>query len=376
MTKSLLDAFRDKKLIPIVAAGVSMSLRDKAGKQLFPSWPGLLELAAKKLNEEKKANEAAAVLSMVKINKLQQAADLAKEYLTGSLWHDFFRDIFDIKSEQIDPASLALPRAVWSLSQRIITLNYERVLRFACPQRDDLDELDNDDHSALSSFINNSLKKPSVWHLHGTLKNPDKLIFSSDRYEALYLEKDPSYRAALTSFKTLCNSAQFLFVGCSLEDAELLQQINQTHQLFARNNGPHYALVREVDKATIAAKLKGLPIDLLCFKEFGQDLIDAILAISQPTSAVPPAPLIAASPAPASPPAAPASGQESSFARICQQGNELASQHHYRWLRYQFEALSKPTMPRYDSAMYPLPEALDVPAYLRFLIKDYQQRAA
>lgn len=307
MTKqSLQDAFQNKTLIPIVAAGVSMSLRNHAGEPLFPSWKRLLELAAEKLREEGKVDEADAVLSMVKIKKFQQAADFAKEYLTGSLWHDFFRSHFDITSDQIDPASLALPQAVWTLSQRIITLNYERVLRFACPKRDDLEELDNDDHSALSSFINNKLAKPAVWHLHGRFSKPEKLIFTSDSYDKLYLEENSSYKAALTSFHNLCLSAQFLFIGCSLADAELLQQINQIHQLFAENTGPHYALVREADMAAISAKLKGLPIDLLPFKEFGQDLIDAILAISQPTStaplvaAAPPAPV---APAPATTPA-------------------------------------------------------------------------
>lgn len=273
-----------------------MSLRNRAGESLFPSWPRLLELAAEKLREEGKEKEANAVLALVLIQDFKHAADLAKKNLTGGLWHDFFRIHFDIKYEEIVPASLALPQAVWTLSQRIITLNYERVMRFACPQSNDLEELDNDDHSALSNFLNNSLKKPAVWHLHGKLTNPEKLIFTSDRYDALYLEKDPSYKTALNSFHTLCNSAQFLFVGCSLDDAELLQQISQTHQLFDGNTGPHYALVREADQSAIAAKLKGLPIDLLCFKEFGQDLIDEIHAISQPTNDVPPTPATVTSP--------------------------------------------------------------------------------
>ncbi len=292
---SLLKAFQNKTLIPIVAAGVSMSLRKHNGEFLFPSWKRLLELAAEKLREEGKADEADAVLLMVKLDKFQQAADFAKEYLTGSLWHQFFRTHFDIKFDQIAPASLALPQAVWTLSQRIITLNYERVLSFACPKREDLEELDNDNPSALSDFLNNRLQKPAVWHLHGRFTKPDKLIFTSDRYKALYLEKDPSYKTALRSFHNLCNSAKFLFIGCSLEDAELLQQISQVHQLFAENTGPHYALVREAEMARIKEKLKGLPIDLLPFKEFGQDLIDAILAISQPTSASA-APLVAAAP--------------------------------------------------------------------------------
>lgn len=292
---SLLKAFQNKTLIPIVAAGVSMSVLDRSGKRLFPDWKGLLKLAAERLREEGKDKEAKAVLAMVEIEEFKHAADLAKKHLTGRLWHDFFRSHFDITSDKVAPDSLALPQAVWTLSQRIITLNYERVLRFACPKLDDLEELDNDDHSALSNFLNNSLKKPAVWHLHGRCSKPEKLIFTSDSYDKLYLEKDESYKAALTSFHTLCQSAQFLFIGCSLADAELLQQINQMHQLFAENTGPHYALVHEAEKPTIEARLKGLPIELLCFKDFGQDLIDAIYAISQPTSAST-APLVAVAP--------------------------------------------------------------------------------
>ena len=68
-----------------------------------------------------------------------------------------------------------------------------------------------------------------------------------------------------------------------------------------------------------------------------------------------------------------ATDQDSHFADIHQQGLQLASQHHYRWLRYQFEVLTDAAKPPYHSELYPLPEALDIAGYIRFLIKRYQQ---
>ena len=50
--ESLIKARRENKLIPLVGAGVSMSLKDAAGRNLFPSWIELLQYAADALENE------------------------------------------------------------------------------------------------------------------------------------------------------------------------------------------------------------------------------------------------------------------------------------------------------------------------------------
>ena len=57
------------------------------------------------------------------------------------------------------------------------------------------------------------------------------------------------------------------------------------------------------------------------------------------------------------------------FTEIYQQGYNLACQHHYRWLRYQFENLIEQKTTPYNSANYPLPDGLDIEGHIQRLIK-------
>jgi SIR2-like domain len=288
--QSLRDVFAAKKLIPIVGAGVSMALKNKTGDKLFPSWSGLLERAAKKLEDENKPHHAAGIRAAIGMVDFQQAADFARKGLTGGLWNQFFKETFSVERASIDDASLALPQAIWRLSNRLITLNYDRVLRFACPSADDLSELDNTNQSELADFNRGNHGEATLWHLHGRLGNLSSIIFTSESYSKLYLEKDSAYKAALATFRDVCRDSTLLFVGCSMTDADLLQQLGSVHDLFAGNSGPHYALVRKKDEALIREKLKQFDnIEIICFSEFGQPLIDQINAIVTPP-APPPAP--------------------------------------------------------------------------------------
>jgi SIR2-like domain len=281
--ESLKIAFANKTLIPLVGAGVSMSLKNKAGEKLFPSWPELLERAASKLEAEKKSDYADAIRSMLKLKKYKEAADCAREGLVGGLWNQFFTDVFNINSKEIDEDSLALPKAIWSLSDRVVTLNYDKILRIACPLPHDVHQLDSTNKVVLADFCRNSFDKPAIWHLHGKIDNLEKIILTSDSYDRFYVECDPDYKAALATFQSLCRATTLLFVGCSLDDAELLQQIESQYQIFAGNIGPHFALVHKAQLEAIGAKLRGLPIDLISFEEFGKPLLDIISAISAPT---------------------------------------------------------------------------------------------
>ncbi|MDD2776074.1 MAG: hypothetical protein PHU06_08965 [Gallionella sp.] len=65
--QTLRSACAEKNLIPIVGAGVSMSLKRKTGEALFPSWKGLLEKAAERLERENKPEFAKAVSAMLPI---------------------------------------------------------------------------------------------------------------------------------------------------------------------------------------------------------------------------------------------------------------------------------------------------------------------
>lgn len=273
---SLRKAFTNKKLIPIVGAGVSMSLKSRSGQPLFPSWSELLRSAASKIDAEGDNKLANAVNSMLDIGEYQQAANYARKGLNGSLWSSFFKETFNIETDKIDRDSLALPSEIWKLSKRIITLNYDKVLRTACPCPNDVDELDNTSTVELADFARQSPDRYTTWHLHGKISNIKDIIFTSESYSKLYLDQDSSYKSAIEIFKTLSRDTNFLFVGCSLDDAELLEHIGKQHSLFSENTGPHYALVHKSTHNEIQEKLKNLNITLIAFEDFGKPLIDTI----------------------------------------------------------------------------------------------------
>ncbi len=89
LPQDLLKVFQDKNLIPVVGAGVSMSLTDEEGNRIFPSWVELLNHAADALREEGNETFANVIISMLAVNDFQQAASYARKGLKGGLWSQF-----------------------------------------------------------------------------------------------------------------------------------------------------------------------------------------------------------------------------------------------------------------------------------------------
>ncbi|PTO60205.1 hypothetical protein [Vibrio splendidus] len=66
-------------VIPLIGAGVSMSIKNKKNENVFPSWPQLLMNAAKKAADENNINAEKAITSLVELNELHTAAQMAKK---------------------------------------------------------------------------------------------------------------------------------------------------------------------------------------------------------------------------------------------------------------------------------------------------------
>jgi hypothetical protein len=276
---SLKDKIFQQQIIPIVAAGVSMSLKDKKGEQVFPSWPKLLNRAADKLKDEGKEDEQNLVAIMVKKNRLQEAAKEAKDGLSGSLWNGFLSEQFSVDFTQMDEASKALPEAIWQLNNKLITLNYDKTLLWAHPEQTSVCSFDNSNATQLNQFSKVEQHKNMLWHIHGHIDNPEHMVLTPESYHRLYQENAEShYKIALQKLKELVSTKCLLFIGCSMSDIELITEINKQSDLFANNTGPHYVLVHESQKDDIEQKLnanKNL-FEIIAFSDFGEPLLEAI----------------------------------------------------------------------------------------------------
>lgn len=261
-------------MIPLVGAGVSMSIKDKNGTRAFPSWTELLQRAA-----EKSDPEVAKLLNrLIDAGLLLKSAEKAKEHLIGNRWFEFLESQFDPDLNCLDQNSFELPTALWKISSRLITLNYDRVLQHTSDSSN-TKIITNSSNATLNTFLLPTEKK-MIWHLHGHVDKPEELILTLDSYKNFY-EAEKEYPAAMQVLKSILATQSLLFVGCSLKDAELLAELSKQFSLFAGNTAVHFALVHQNDKEIIQSMLEDIKnIEILTFSDFGQPLVDTINEIA------------------------------------------------------------------------------------------------
>jgi len=268
------------RVIPFVGAGASMAVMDavQPGERLFPSWGALLAMAAQRLDAEGLTGDAMAVRGALskKVPNYLDAARAAREGL-GPTWYKVLGELLDPPRGRALAESLALSRAIWEFGGKlIITTNYDRVLHWTCPERDDVRSWDIQAPAEFVKLLRDELDYPTIWHLHGTIANAAGLILTPDGYSRLYSTNDAGgthYEAALTSLRVLLASHTMLFIGFSFEDATFGAQLRWLEETFRGAGGPHYVLVREAERDRMRARLQGLPLELLTYAEYGEPLV-------------------------------------------------------------------------------------------------------
>jgi hypothetical protein len=281
LPSSLKTLITNNEVIPLIGAGVSMSVQTNKGNRAFPSWPELLKNAASKLEDENLVKHSQMVNLQVDTGMYQEAARVVQSNLPGRQWFEFLKSQFSINFSELDHKSKELPKAIWRLSNRVVTLNYDKVLEWAHEESANLCVFDNSNSEQLAAFARPA-KQEMLWHLHGKIEAPHHMVLTPQSYHRLYQDDaEGHYESALMKFRELISNKVILFIGCSLDDAELLAEIVKQNELFDGNTGPHYALVRESDKQVIDAKLTGCHVKTISFSEFGQPLIDAVHQLAE-----------------------------------------------------------------------------------------------
>ena len=285
--KALQDRLRDGRVIPFVGAGVSMNVLDRFSHEpVFPSWRQLLSHAADRLEEETKTAEAEVVRSLLKVQRpdFLYAAGQAREAL-GAIWFEFLKDKLDIPFERIYDESLELARLIWRLgSNLIITTNYDEVLRWACPRQQDLQSWDITAPVEQASLLQQGLRRPVVWHLHGRISKASQIILTAKDYQLLYPTENhgvrqADYEAALQTFRHQVAAKSLLFVGFSLDDQYLGVQLDNVNRIYSGAVGPHFALVseREVERV----RNMDLGIEFVTFSDFGKPLLNLLSELAE-----------------------------------------------------------------------------------------------
>lgn len=276
----IITSCTENNLVPMVGAGVSMSIRKMNGDSAFPGWLELLRRGKEELDRQGEVKVANLVAAFMEMGLYQEAASRIKDGLVGALWDDFIKKNFTIKPSEIDMASLELARSIWRLGRKIITLNYDKVLELASPEPFSIASIDNTQSAELPAFLKSTSDAQKIWHLHGNVDNIASIILNTESYDNLY-DASPNFQAAIATLQSVLQIRSLLFVGCSMEDVELLEKINHVNDMFNGNTRPHYALIKAGSSSELSAKLKRLQIRIIEFSDFGQPLLDILRGISE-----------------------------------------------------------------------------------------------
>ena len=150
--------------------------------------------------------------------------------------------------------------------------------------------LDQENYSELSSSLSGVLDKPTIWHLHGYIDNPSKLILTSEMYNQFYSPtENQQSRAALQTLRSTFASRTMLFVGFSFADEYVSQQLEWLTSAFEGFGGEHFALVREAEQHKAESLLKKLQVRPIVFKDFGEPLLATVREIARLGGPVAPA---------------------------------------------------------------------------------------
>jgi len=267
----------ENKVVPFVGAGVSMSVVDDNGKQIFPSWVDLL----KRLSDSLDDNDQQIILNFLNrrsVDYLRVADDIKEFFPSKRLYHDVLKDIFDIEREQIQDDSLALARAVWELDQKlVITTNYDKVLNWASPKPVDTKYWDIQAKYEQASSLRDGVTKDTVWHIHGHIDNIEKIILTTDGYNRLYGNSaDAEFNTALGTLQSYLAQKSFLFVGYSMDDRFFVDELIKVCDTFGDSHSEHYILLHKDKKLHASLDKKVIPI---YFDDYGQPLINKLKSL-------------------------------------------------------------------------------------------------
>lgn len=278
--KSLVDALKAGNVVPFVGAGVSMSVKKKnaddtkSDESLFPSWKGFIETLVQSLRDELKNEVAEFILLGIKTGKLSylDALQEIQKDLGNRLWYKLFEENFDKSQSEADEDSFKLYKLIWELGKNlIITTNVDRVFQWTCSQPTEFRILDvqNAEYAQLQS--ERIPKRPTVWYLHGHIDHKEKVIFTREQFESFY--KARNNEAKLQTLLSFLTQRTFLFIGFSLDDAYLREQLEYIHKIYKGGADSFYILLRERDipAANLPEYVKPVP-----FSDFGKPLEDLI----------------------------------------------------------------------------------------------------
>ena len=242
--KRLIDEITAHNVIPIIGAGISISVRAEGVHN--PVMPGYYELLERLLKRFEDMGIISGRRIIVFQNDLAEGEPerVVRELTTRENMVFFYRELREILNPidivmEPSPAHTLLRTLDFS---HIITTNYDRLLeRFVGPMHEVITPLDQQSLAFFSeSLSSRSASGKFILKLHGDITRPETISFGFERLEKLYTGQQK--RSLVDFLRGVFEHKTALFLGYSFQKenegyAELLEEYLQGF------NHAHYALI-------------------------------------------------------------------------------------------------------------------------------------
>lgn len=241
MIEKIKTAIKDDSLVIFVGAGMSMPFG-------FPSWTRLVQNILKDIKDDGPFNFPYYLKQGDNINIFKALNELEHKEYNSRVKISLNKEITSIK---VDESKLGKHKKLWELCDKIITTNYDKVLEK--PKPEGVVVFSNGNEFQQSQSIKGN---PFLYKIHGDIDNPDTCILFESDYKKLYKEGNSD----LKTFDSLLLNKTILFIGFSLKDPFVANQMEYLSNLYKGYNQEHYIL-QEIPEDFSKYNVKSISIE-------------------------------------------------------------------------------------------------------------------
>jgi hypothetical protein len=259
-----------ERCIFFLGAGVSASEKNERGRSP-PGWEAFLKAACALVTDPGKRDS---IDALVTEHRFLVALQAIKDNADRSRYHDFLNQNFNVPYE---PGRLH--EVIYDLDAKVvITTNFDKIYEGYChrfhPGGRSLHKVIDYNSKALADELRDDTRL--LIRAHGSINNVRDMIFTRAEYHAA----KRNYTAFYEVMKALFLTNTLIFVGCSLDDPDMLLLLEDVH-IVGQHEKPHYALIRSGQANEFVAKdwRETYNIQMLEYGPNYEDLIPSMEAL-------------------------------------------------------------------------------------------------
>lgn len=232
--RGLKKAIENDELVLFIGAGLSCELKNTEGTTLG-GWKEMVSSMLSYLNkedyitdEDQKSYEKLEPIDALK--KLEEKDEPIGKEEVG----DFIKCYFELEKGN----DLSLQKALFSLSTKIITTNYDIALEEAAP------ELKSKKAYKTKGFELEKIRNnPTfLFKLHGCIEDLKSLILFPSDYDDLYNSKSQDAEQVLKALDNLIYNKTFLFIGTGMGDPQITSFFEKIKSVKGKHSQKHYII--------------------------------------------------------------------------------------------------------------------------------------